>query len=110
MSAEKLVKSLKMQEKKANVPKKERQVQEIEESLGLRDPVQLLENDLMASQTSENAEYGTNIEQVLLNPQIIKNKSGGSNNQFNDAQINDILGKMGMQEASPSLKKLEQIS
>ena len=110
MSAEKLVKSLKMQEKKANVPKKERQVQEIEESLGLRDPVQLLENDLMASQASENADYGKNIEQVLLNPQIIKNKSGGSNNQFNDAQINDILGKMGMQEASPSLKKLEQIS
>ena len=64
--------------------------------MGLRDPVQLLENDLGASQVSSEIGYGKNIDQVLFNPQIIKNKTGGSKSKFNDAQINDILGKIGM--------------
>ena len=62
----------------------------IDESLGLRDPIQELEKDL-SSVVNEND---------LTNPRFIKQEQSNVS-KMDDAAINDILGSMGMKEASP---------
>ena len=91
----------------------------MDESLGLRDPVQLLEQDLTGSQeslqpaiisrsnmkseqedssryqkSSDRSRYQNNSDRLMHN----------DNSNMDEATINDILGQMGMQEASPQGK------